>query len=59
MNPDPKPVLYVVEIVEDATGKIEHRSGPMVLHKAEKLEDGYALKVDFSRFSTRIVKAQK
>ena len=49
---------YYVEIVEDATEEVVKRMGPMTKHKAEKVEDGAGINLNWDRFSTRIVEEE-
>jgi hypothetical protein len=46
---------YWVEIFGRTTGKVESRMGPHPLYKAEKIEDGAGINLDWENFSTRIV----
>jgi hypothetical protein len=49
--------LFFVEIVEDDTEKVERRMGPFERRKAEKVEDGAGINLDWANYSTRIVPA--
>lgn len=46
---------FVVQIVEDETGKIEYQSKPTHRRRAEKIEDGMGINLDWAHFSTRII----
>lgn len=48
---------FFVEIVDDATGKVEERMGPHPYAKAEKIERGAGINLDWENYSTRIVDA--
>ncbi|MCR4339129.1 MAG: hypothetical protein NUW01_04485 [Gemmatimonadaceae bacterium] len=48
---------YIVQIVQDATGKIEYASKPTYRRRAEKIEDGMGINLNWERFSTRIIEA--
>lgn len=45
---------YVVEIVEDETGDVVWRSKPTTHGRAEKIEDGTSINLNWEKFSTRI-----
>ena len=45
---------YVVEIVEDETGDVVWRSKPTTRRRAEKIEDGTGINLNWEKFSTRI-----
>lgn len=50
--------MYVVEIVEEATGEVVHRSkAPMSERQAERADDGFNINLDHENFFTRIVEA--
>lgn len=44
-----------VEVVEDASGKVVKRMGPMPKRKAERVDTGVRINLDHDRFSTRVV----
>jgi nitrogen regulatory protein PII-like uncharacterized protein len=46
---------FVVEVVEDETGKIVAQSKPTSERRAEKIEDGYGINLNWEKFSTRVV----
>lgn len=46
-----KPARFVVEITEDATGKVVKRTQPMSESMAERCADGMAINLDHSRFT--------
>ena len=46
---------FVVEIVEDETGEVTWRSKPTYLRRAEKIEKGTGINLDWGKYSTRIV----
>jgi hypothetical protein len=43
-----------VEVVEEATGEVVKRMGPMGYHLAERVEDGVGINLDWDRFYTQI-----
>lgn len=49
--------MFYVEIVEDETGKVERRMGPMSERRAERVADGASINLDHERFSVRTVPA--
>ena len=49
----------VVQIVEDETGKIAYQSQPTYQRRAEKIESGMGINLDWANFSTRIVPASE
>ncbi len=46
---------YVVEVYDDGTGEVVHRSKPTYLRRAEKIEDGLSINLNHAAYSTRIV----
>lgn len=50
-------VEWVVQIIEDETGKVEYESKPTYRRRAEKIEDGMGINLDWEHFHTRIVRA--
>jgi hypothetical protein len=51
--------LYVVQIVEDATGKVVRQSNPASHRRADKIEDGMNINLNHEAFHTRIVDASE
>lgn len=49
---------YFVEVVEDATGEVVKRMGPMSRRKAERVEDGVSINMNHEAFHTRIVEGE-
>lgn len=49
----------VVEVYEDETGEIVAQSKPTYRRRAEKIEDGYGINLNWERYSTRIVPASE
>lgn len=49
---------FYVEIFEDETGRVESRMGPMSKWKADKVEDGASVNLNWERFSIRTVPAE-
>jgi hypothetical protein len=50
---------WVVQIIEDETGKVEYESKPTYRRRAEKIEDGMGINLNWEHFHTRIVRASK
>lgn len=46
-----KTTRFVVEITEDATGKVVKRTRPMSESMAERCADGMAINLDHNRFT--------
>lgn len=46
--------VYYVEIVDDETGEVVKRMGPMNERKAERVENGANINMDHNRYYTRI-----
>jgi hypothetical protein len=49
---------WVVQIIEDATEKVVWQSKPTYRRRAEKIEDGSGINLDWEHYSTRIVGTQ-
>lgn len=47
---------WVVQVIEDETGKVEYESKPTYRRRAERIEDGMGINLNWERFSTRIVR---
>lgn len=50
---------FIVQIIEDETGKIEYQSKPTSHRRAEKIEDGMGINLNWEQFSTRIIPASE
>ena len=50
---------WVVQIIEDETGKVEYESKPTYRRRAEKIEDGMGINLDWEHFHTRIVRKEE
>ena len=48
---------FIVQIVHDETGEITYQSQPTYLRRAEKIEDGMGINLDWANYSTRIIPA--
>ena len=46
---------HYVEIVEQGTQKVEKRMGPFNMNKAEKVQSGVEINLNFEMYYTRIV----
>lgn len=46
--------MVVVQIIKDATGEVVRESKPTSRWRAEKIEDGLGINLDWNRYSTRI-----
>ena len=46
---------FVVQIVEDSTGNVVYESRPTSERRAERIEDGLGINLDWEHFSTRVV----
>jgi len=50
-------ISYAAQIIEDETGNIVFQSKPTYKARAEKIEDGMGINLDWTRFHTRVVVA--
>lgn len=46
---------YVAQIIEDATGAVVYQSKPTSQRRAEKIEDGMGINLDWASHSTRVI----
>jgi hypothetical protein len=46
---------FVVEVFHDETGDIVAQSKPTYRRRAEKIEDGYGINLNWAEYSTRVV----
>ena len=51
------PLNHYVEIVEDSTGEVVKRMGPMNAGKADRVENGASINLNHERFSIRIIRS--
>jgi hypothetical protein len=47
--------LYVAQIIKDDTQEVVQQSKPMSERRAEKLEDGYGINLNWEEYSTRVI----
>jgi hypothetical protein len=50
-----KQELFVVQIIDTATGEVEKELGPKRIRQAEKIEDGLNINLNHGAFHTRVV----
>lgn len=50
---------YVTQIVEDESGNVVSQSAPTSRRRAEKIEDGMGINLNWEKFSTRVVPASE
>jgi hypothetical protein len=50
---------YYVEIIEDATGHVEKRMGPMPERRAEQTQSGAMINLNHAEWTVRIVAEDK
>ena len=47
--------MFFVEVVDDKTGEVVKRVGPVTERKADRVEDGMMINLDHENYFTRIV----